>query len=73
MIITFGDFCVDIFIGKKKKNIKIFLSSLFSMKINEKTLYAFASSKPVDREGFLNKRGEGKHEESLKASKREIA
>jgi len=30
------------------------------MKINEKTLYAFASSKPVDREGFLNKRGDGK-------------
>ncbi|XP_070493788.1 sesquipedalian-1-like [Chironomus tepperi] len=28
------------------------------MKINEKTLYAFASSKPVDREGFLSKRGD---------------
>ncbi|CAG9806347.1 unnamed protein product [Chironomus riparius] len=28
------------------------------MKINEKTVYVFASSKPVDREGFLNKRGD---------------
>lgn len=30
------------------------------MKINEKTMYAFACSRPVDREGFLSKRGEGK-------------
>lgn len=30
------------------------------MKINEKTLFEFARSRPVDREGFLNKRGEGK-------------
>lgn len=29
------------------------------MKINEKTMYAFANSRPVDREGFLMKRGEG--------------
>lgn len=28
------------------------------MKINEKTMYAFATSRPVDREGFLLKRGE---------------
>lgn len=31
------------------------------MKINEKTMYAFACSRPVDREGFLFKRGEGKN------------
>lgn len=30
------------------------------MKINEKTLFAFANSKPVDKEGYLSKRGEGK-------------
>lgn len=29
------------------------------MKINEKTLFAFANSKPVDKEGYLSKRGEG--------------
>lgn len=39
------------------------------MKINEKTLYAFASSKPVDREGFLNKRGDGKKQKRLKTMK----
>jgi len=30
------------------------------MKINEKTLLTFANSKPVDKEGYLMKRGEGK-------------
>jgi hypothetical protein len=30
------------------------------MKINEKTLLSFANSKPVDKEGYLMKRGEGK-------------
>jgi hypothetical protein len=30
------------------------------MKINEKTLFAFASSRSNDKEGFLLKRGEGK-------------
>lgn len=29
------------------------------MKINEKTLLTFATSKPVDKEGYLLKRGEG--------------
>lgn len=29
------------------------------MKINEKTLNLFATSKPVDKEGHLMKRGEG--------------
>lgn len=29
------------------------------MKINEKTLFSFANSKPVDKEGYLMKRGEG--------------
>lgn len=29
------------------------------MKINEKTLLIFANSKPVDKEGYLGKRGEG--------------
>jgi len=28
------------------------------MRINEKTLHAFATSKPVDKEGYLSKRGE---------------
>lgn len=31
------------------------------MKINEKTLFSFANSKPVDKEGYLSKRGEGKN------------
>jgi hypothetical protein len=29
------------------------------MRINEKTLHFFANSKPVDKEGYLMKRGEG--------------
>lgn len=29
------------------------------MRINEKTLFSFANSKPVDKEGYLSKRGEG--------------
>ena len=30
------------------------------MRINEKTLQFFANSKPVDKEGYLMKRGDGK-------------
>lgn len=30
------------------------------MKINEKTLLTYANSRPVDKEGYLMKRGEGK-------------
>lgn len=33
------------------------------MKINEKTLLTFATSKPVDKEGYLLKRGEGDFED----------
>lgn len=31
------------------------------MRINEKTLLTFANSKPVDKEGYLMKRGEGSY------------
>lgn len=37
------------------------------MKINEKTLFAFANAKPVDKEGYLSKRGEGKLKKSEKS------
>lgn len=36
------------------------------MRINEKTLLAFANTKPVDKEGYLMKRGEGR----LKATRK---
>lgn len=39
------------------------------MKINEKTMYVFASSRPVDREGVLSKRGEGKKVKNWNFSK----
>lgn len=39
------------------------------MKINEKTLLTFANSKPVDKEGYLMKRGEGEKKIYMENSK----
>lgn len=66
--IAFGDLTVVYFRETSKNSLLTFFSfraihlELSSaMRINEKTLLTFANSKPVDKEGYLMKRGEGSY------------